>query len=102
MSVFTEIKVPVSTLQDNANTLNDIVDGCEDIFDRIGNALDALRSSGQWVGDDIDALIESTRTNKEKYKETLDGMRNLATHMGDFAKAIADKDEEVKKKIAAV
>lgn len=96
------IKVPVDTLEEDGKKLVELSSGCKDLFDRIGNALEALRSGGQWVGDDIDALIAANTANQKKFQESMEDIEKLATHMKDFAQEMSKKDEKLKKKISAI
>ena len=65
--MFTKLKIPVDLLMKSSESIERLTDSRDyvDIFSRIQNALESLKSSGQWVGDDIDALITATSSNMQ-------------------------------------
>ena len=103
MALFsTTIKVPVSTLQEYAAKLQGFADDNRGIFNRVYNSLQCLRGSGEWIGASLEAAVEATEKNKDKFEDTMEELAALAEYMKNFANAMAEKDEEIKKSIQAV
>ena len=98
----TTIKVPLSTLQDNARIMQELTDTNMDIFDRVYNSLVNLRENGQWQGTSLQAIMLSTEANKRKFADTITEMKSLAKFLDDFTTDIADKDTQIKNQINAV
>lgn len=98
----TTIKVPVSTLQDNASKMQSFADDNADIFDRVYQSLLCLKSSGEWQGTSLEAIVSTTEKNKEKFGDTIDELQALATFLDKFVTEISRKDEEIKKQINSV
>jgi len=97
-----EIKVPVETLQETAGKMEGLLDGCEDIFERIENMIEQLLNGNDWRGEDMDALIVATSHNRNKYEEMLKEMKALAEQMKNFAEDMGEADERIRKKIESV
>lgn len=98
----TTIKVPVSTLQDNASKMQIFADTNADVFDRVYQSLLCLKGSGEWQGTSLEAIVDATEKNRKKFEETIDELQALATFLENFVTEISKKDEEIKTKINAV
>lgn len=98
----TPVRVPVSTLQEHARKLRAYADSNADIFDRIGNAMDALREDGQWVGASQEAASLATEQNMRKYEQAVDELNKLADFLQDLADEMAREDEAIRQQIERV
>ena len=98
----TTIKVPVSTLQENASKMQSFADTNADVFDRIYQSLLCLKGSGEWQGTSLEAMVSTTEKNKEKFSDTIDELQSLADFLQKFVTEISEKDEEIKNQINSV
>ncbi len=98
----TTIKVPVPTLQEYADKLQGFADDNLDIFDRVYKSLQCLKGSGEWQGASMEAIIEATENNKEKFQDTIDELQSLAEFLQKFVTEISKKDDEIRDKINAI
>ena len=98
----TIIKVPVSTLQDNAAKMQSFADTNADVFDRVYQSLLCLKGSGEWQGTSLEAIVSATEKNKEKFRDTIEELQALADYLQKFVTEISQKDEEIKKQINSV
>ncbi len=98
----TTVKVPVSTLQDNASKMQSFADTNADVFDRVYQSLLCLKGSGEWQGTSLEAIVDATEKNRKKFEETIDELQALATFLDKFVTEISQKDEETKKQINSV
>lgn len=97
--ISTTVRVPVSALQEKARLLRRYADDYGDTFDRIRNAMDALRENGQWVGASQEAAAFATEQNQQKYVDTVNRLNKLAGFLQSFVDAIEQKDEDIKRQI---
>ncbi|MBE6947730.1 MAG: hypothetical protein E7454_05720 [Ruminococcaceae bacterium] len=98
----TTIKVPVSTLQENATKMQGFAETNADVFDRVYNSLLCLKGSGGWQGTSLEAIVSATEKNKEKFGDTIEELQALADYLQKFVTEISEKDEEIKKQINSV
>ena len=98
----TTIKVPVSSLQENASKMQSFAETNADVFDRLYNSLLCLKGSGEWQGTSLEAIVDATEKNRKKFEETIDELQALATFLDKFVTEISQKDEEIKKQINSV
>lgn len=98
----TTIKVPVSTLQENASKMQSFAETNADVFDRLYNSLLCLKGSGEWQGTSLEAIVDATEKNRKKFEETIDELQALATFLDKFVTEISQKDEEIMKQINSV
>lgn len=98
----TTIKVPVSTLQENATKMQGFAETNADVFNRVYNSLLCLKGSGEWQGTSLEAIVSATEKNRKKFEEAIDELQSLAEFLQKFVTEISKKDEEIKKQINAV
>lgn len=98
----TTIKVPLTTLQEYANRMQELADASSDIFNVIANSLAAIESGGGWQGISQSAAVEATSNNQERYEEIENELQALAAFIKSFAEKMYNKDEEIKSQITAV
>lgn len=93
------IKIPLSTLQENAKLLSDCAEDNEDIFDVICRSLESLEANGEWIGKSQKAAVKATLKNNERFREVMEDLNALSKFLTDFVEAIVEKEEEIKKRI---
>lgn len=93
------IQVPVEELLDTANKLVDCAMECDDLLDRLDNAVKALKGGDSWKGDSMEALQAVTDSNSKQYKEITNDLLNLAGILEEFAIKMKEHDQLVKGQI---
>ena len=96
------IKVPVSTLQEQANKLSSYAEQNEDIFDKIYNAIACLETSGEWEGSSVVSALNATKKQQKNYAEVVSAMNSLAAFLKDFAEEISERDSELAESARAI
>lgn len=95
----TIIKVPVSTLRENATRIQVFAEDNADIFDRIYNILQAMESSGEWQGVSASKAAKATLKNKKKFSEAVSELNSLAEFLKDFSDEMVAEDQDIKNTI---
>lgn len=102
MALFSKtIRVPIDTLRETAEKMQDYADEGSELFARLKNAVEAVNSNAEWKGDSMNALIAVTEKNQKSLNETMQELSDLATFMKSFADKIEAKDLEIKDSIRA-
>lgn len=96
------IRVPMATLEENAQRLGTFADESEDLFDRICNLFQNSVDSGRWMGIAAQAAIESTLQNKSVFAEVISDIRQLETFLKEYIAAMEQADEELAQKVRRV
>ncbi len=97
-----KINVPVSSLRDLANKLQEYSDENSDVFQRIYNSLECFNDEGDWQGDSLKAALEVTSKNKQKFADVIQEMRTMAEKLQFFVDAMASEDETARKQISTI
>lgn len=95
MSLFPQsVRVPVETLKDGAKRMAELADDVEDYFDQLGNMAACLQGDDSWVGDDVEAFIQTNEANQKKYKKTVKYIEDMADALQKYAEAMETIDHE--------
>lgn len=89
------IKVPISTLQEQAKKLSSYAEQNEDIFDKIYNAIACLEGNGEWEGSSVVSALNAVKKQQKKYAEVVADMNSLAAFLKDFADEVSERDKEI-------
>ena len=94
-----KIQVPIELIRDTADRLLEYADQNADIFDRLYNSLQVLEQSGAWRGLSIQAAMNATLQNQDRFDEALNDLYDLASFMRNFVNDIESADQHIKARI---
>lgn len=97
-----EIYVPVDSLREYMRKLMDFADDSDGIFDRISNMILSMKSSGEWQGTDVEAVVDATNRNRTKYQEAVEDIRRLAEFLDSYTAELEVTDLELKQRIEKI
>lgn len=79
MALFSKtIKVPIDTLRETAEKMQDYADEGSELFERLKNAVESVNSEAAWKGESMNALIAVTEKNKKSFNEAMQELSELA------------------------
>lgn len=99
----TTLKIPVEELKGYAKTINTYARDpvYQNLMVQLYNHLDALRGSGEWKGNSINAACRVTKNNEKKYEEVIDELESLGEFLEKYANYMANIDKQEARKIAS-
>lgn len=95
------IKVPIKEIRDTAAKIRNLSLDNSDIFQTIGNLVEAAEGTEEWTGKSAEALKTATEKNSRKFEKALKGLCDLADFLEQYADAMDAADADVKGQIGS-
>ena len=96
-----KLKVPIKEIRETATKIRNLSSDNSDIFQTIGNLIEAAEGTEEWTGKSAEALKTATDKNSKEFEKTLKELCDLADFLEQYADAMDAADADVKSQIGS-